>query len=111
MNAKKMPFFTLVVLFALTSLISCGGNDAKVVRNIPTGFVHLPKGGGDWDNGLHYVSWETQISFLDKDGACIYQTGFNNSDFIVKYKNEYYVDEEKLSEMIDIASSTFEQRE
>ena len=75
-----------------------------MVREIPSGFIHLPKGGGNWDNGLHYVSWESQISFLDDDENCIYQTGLDNSDFIVKHKNEYYVNEEKILELIDIVN-------
>ena len=82
-----------------------------MVAKIPSGFVLLPKGGGDWDNGLHYVAWESQISFFDIDENCIYQTGFKNKDFIVKCDNEYYVDEEKLLELINIANATFSQRE
>jgi len=111
MTMKKILCLTLLVALTSLFLISCGGSDAKVVRKIPSGFVHLPKGGGDWNNGLHYVSWESQISFLDSDKNCLYQTGFNNKDFIVKYKNEYYVNEEKLLDLIDTSNSTFEKRE
>jgi hypothetical protein len=110
MNTKKVILVMLVLMISLIFITSCGGSDAKVVRQIPSGFILLPKGGGDWDNGLHYVSWESQISFLDSDENCIYQTGFDNRDFIVKYKNEYYVNEDKILELIDSANSSFEQQ-
>jgi len=120
MNRKKVAIisisFTLVIVLASIYFALDGGrivggsSDAKVVGEIPSGFIHLPKGGGNWDNGLHYVSWETQISFLDANGACIYQTGFDNSDFIVKYKKEYYINEEKFLELMEIASSSAEQK-
>ena len=110
-NMKKIFSLIFITGFVLLLLISCGGNDAKVVKEIPVGFICLPKGGGDWDNGLHYVSWESQISFLDADENCIYQTGFDNSDFIVKYKNEYYVKELKVLELIDIVNSRLEKHD
>lgn len=101
MNMKKAFTIIFLAVLAVLCMTSCTKNDAKVVREIPSGFVQLPKDGGDWDNGLHYVSWESQISFLDGHETCIYQTGFDNSDFIVQYKNEYYVDEAKLLELMD----------
>ena len=106
MNKKffVLIFFLVFTLLLMLFVLSLRDNDAKLVKEIPSGFVQLPKG-GSWDNGLHYVPWESQIAFLDDDENCIYQTGFNNSDFIVKHKNEYYVNEEKLSELIDIVNS------
>lgn len=101
MNIKKACIIIFLAVLFVLCMTSCTGNDAKVVREIPQGFVQLPKDGGDWDNGLHYVSWESQISFLDGNETCIYQTGFDNSDFIVQYENEYYVNEAKLLELID----------
>ena len=114
MDKKK----TIVILISalLVSISLCfllnGGfrvstsNDAKSVREIPRGFVHLPNGGANWDNGMRYILWESQISFLDVDGNCIFQTDISNRDFIVKYKKEYYVNEEQLLGLIDIADST-----
>ena len=112
--AISISFILVIVLISIYFLLdkryqSGGRSDAKTVHKIPSGFTRLPQGGGDWENGLRYVSWESQISFLTADGNCIYQTSFDNRDFIVKYKNEYYVNEKKLSELVDIAASIFEQ--
>lgn len=104
---KKYFALMLFLVFVLFLIPSCKSNDSKTVKEIPSGFVLLPKD-GSWDNGLHYVPWESQIAFLDDDENCIYQTGFDNSDFIVKYKNEYYANEEKLLELIDIVNSQHE---
>lgn len=110
MNYKKILFLPLLLIFALICLTSCGKDDAQVVKQVSPGFVYLSEEMVILENGLHYVSWETQISFLDSEEICIYQTGFDNSDFIVKYKDEYYVNEKKLLELVDIAAISPEQR-
>ena len=120
---KKRVFIILVscalaIVLTLLYLYRDGGHhmgrgsDAKVVREVPVGFIRLSseaipsyKGGGDWDNGMRHVSWESVISFLDVDKECIYQTSYSNSGFIVKYNNEYYVNEAKILELIDIVNS------
>lgn len=121
MNKKKVFFISVsAVLIIVSMYFLLGGgkqmgrsNDAKTVKEVPTGFIPLPKGGGNWESGSHYIFWETEISFsdaeLDAGGVCIYQTNVKNSDFIVKYNNEYYVNEGKLLELIDIADSNFKQ--
>jgi hypothetical protein len=85
------------------------GVDSKAVSELPSGFIPLPLGNEESANGLHYVPWESQISFMDADECCIYQTGFTNSDFIVKFRNEYYVNEEKYLELIEIAGLAAEE--
>ena len=108
---KKKKVIVLLLILAVISaslyMISQGRNDAKMVLKIPFGFVHLQDNLG---NGLTVMPFETQISFLDSDGVGIYSTGFKNSDFIVKYKGEYYVNEEKLLELLDIAAISADQR-
>lgn len=111
--AGLISIILVFMIIALYSLFIRGNqavesSDAKMVREIPEGFVLLPKEGGGWENGLRYVPWESQISFLDANDNCIYQTDFSNSDFIVKYQNEYYVNEEKLSELIEKANVILE---
>jgi len=118
---NKKIFFPLIIaimvaIFAWINLkfpIYQGSDrwvDATVVKKIPLGFIHLEKGGNRQKNGLHYVSWESQISFLDADEICIYQTSFANSDFIVKFKNEYYVNEEIFLELMKVANISSETR-
>lgn len=110
MRKKVLLLFVIiaiVITLALTWFMFYGRNDANMVLKIPSGFVHLQS---NLKNGLSVMPFETQIAFLDADGVGIYQTGFKNSDFIVKYKGEYYVNEEKLLELIDIAAISPEQR-
>ena len=77
---KKRLFiasFLFILVLALGFFIKNGGHhmgkviDAKVVGEVPTGFVHLSpesipsyRGGGNWENGMRHVSWEANISFI-----------------------------------------------
>ena len=103
---NKRVLALLVAILVSMPLLSCQGRDiykgvdAEMVQKIPDGFVLFPNEGDDW----RYVIWENVIAFLDADGVCIYQIGINNSEFIVRYDSEYYVNEEKMSEIIDVAS-------
>jgi len=110
MSKKILLLFAviaIIIILALTWFMFYGRNDANMVLKIPSGFVNLQS---NLKNGLSVMPFETQIAFLDADGVGIYQTDFKNSDFIVKYKGEYYVNEEKLLELIDIAVISPEQR-
>jgi len=107
---KKNSFLLLIVVLSAMCLVACGRDEVKVVRQVPKGFIYLEKGDNNWKNGLHYVFWETQISFVDAGRICIYQTSVKNSEFIVQYKGDYYVNEEKLSELMDIAAISIETR-
>ena len=109
---RKVALLILFLFISLLIIPSCielkdGEFDAETVSEIPLGFVRLPER-SDLDNGLRYIPWETQIAFLDSDGNCVYQTGFNNSEFIVKYQDEYYVNEEKLLELINVVGLQYE---
>lgn len=110
MRKKVLLLFAviaIVIILALIWFVFYGRNDANMVLRVPAGFVHLQS---NLKNGLNVMPFETQIAFLDADGVGIYQTGFKNSDFIVKYNGEYYVNEEKLLELVDIAAISPEQR-
>ena len=100
----KKAFFLLLLITIITLCIpSCGRYDIKVVRQVPSGFISLKEACDSTEGALRYVFWETQLSFLDADDKCIYQTNVNNSDFIVKYRGENYINEEKILELIEIA--------
>ena len=104
MKRKLLLMFISAILIASVLLAATSCDEyPKDVREIPSGFVLLPKG-GYWSDGLYYVIWESQISFLDIYENCIYQTGLDDSGFIVEYKNEYYVNEEKILELLDIVT-------
>jgi hypothetical protein len=92
---KTMGFMLLVLVVVLAACFGFvhGGNDAKIVFDLPPGFVSLDEEMTLSKDALSYVFWESQISFLDTEGTCIYQTSVKNDKFIVKYKGEYYINE------------------
>ena len=109
---KKVFSLLFVIVVISLFIASCEGGDtnmidAKAVREIPQGFISLKK---YEEMGLRWMPFETQITFLDAEDIGIYSTGFDNSDFIVKYNGEYYVYEKKLSEIIEVATIAPEQR-
>ncbi|HNX15146.1 MAG TPA: hypothetical protein PK854_04000 [Oscillospiraceae bacterium] len=104
MKTKKV--FLLIILVALFSfLISCG-SDTKEVKEIPKGFIKLSSRGNYPKNSLSYIFEENQVLFYDADGTCIYQSELSKSDFIVKYQDEYYVNEEKYIELFDLVTDS-----
>ena len=99
---KSIIFMIIIaVVLILVFINAYSRNDFHTVLKLPEKFVHLEKG-GYWGDNLRYVVWETQISFLDTSGITIYQTSITNRDFIVRYKGEIYINEEKYLDMIDI---------
>ncbi len=99
--SKKIIALVLIIIFGVMLISACSGDGVTQVKEIPDGFVRLPDGGEC--EKLSWMGWETQIVFMDKEENCIYQTGFNNSEFIVWYKDAYYVNEEKFNELLDMA--------
>lgn len=106
-KALLIIIVTLIIILASTWYIFVGRYDANIVLKIPNGFVDLQS---NLKNGLDYFAFESQIVILDADGVGIYQTSFKNRDFIVKYKGDYYVNEEKLLEIAEVAAISSEQR-
>jgi hypothetical protein len=99
--------FIIVLSICLTA---CGSDDTKIASKVPTGFISLNEAINNMKGTLRYVTWESQISFLDADNITIYQTGFENRDFIVEYQGDYYVNEQKYLELVEVAKTTMEQR-
>ncbi|MBR5218529.1 MAG: hypothetical protein IKV89_02240 [Clostridia bacterium] len=98
MNAK-IKILISVLAIGLMLISACSSDDVKEVTKVPEGFIRLPEC-GELEN-MSWMGWETQIVFLDEEENCIYQTGFNNSEFIVWYKDDYYVNEEKFKELLE----------
>lgn len=75
-------------------------DDAKKVKEMPEGYISLndaivcclDKLKFEFNDGLATVS--------DENGECLYQTKLSNSDFIVTYKEQYYINEEKFRELL-----------
>ncbi len=103
MNKKRIIIILLILAVVLAVFYGFmrGRNDAKMVFNLPSGFVSLDETIASSDGVLHYVFWESQISFLDSKDTCIYQTSVKNDSFIVKYKGKYYISESKYNELLE----------
>lgn len=103
MNKKTMVciLLVLVVVLAVYYGFVQEGNDAKIVFNLPPGFVSLDETTTLSKDALSYVFLESQISFIDSGGTCIYQTSVKNDKFIVKYKGEYYINESEYNELFE----------
>lgn len=83
--------------------------NAKTVSNLPLGFVSLNDAITSSEGALSYVCWETQISFLDSNETCVYQTDIKDDSFIVKYKGNYYISKSKYNEMLEAVTNDREQ--
>jgi hypothetical protein len=111
MKNKYYLLFVCLSLLIVCFFTSRKDGDVKVVSKIPEGFVSLTELNNRADSILDYVFWESQISFVDTPARiCIYQTYVGNRDFIVKYKGEYYVNEAKYLELIDVTVLAQEER-
>jgi len=104
MNRKRMIFMLLLTLAGVLIMICglvLGRNDARMVFSTPTDFVLLDEAVTASEGSLRYVFWENQISFLDVENVCIYQTSVKDADFIVRYKKKYYINESKYKELME----------
>jgi hypothetical protein len=108
MNKKRITI-TLLVITAVAVLI-CGlvreNNDVKTVFSLPPGFIPLEDVIASSEGVLSCVFWESQISLLNSEGTCVYQTSVRNSNFIVKYNGKNYINEFKYNELLK-ASANF----
>jgi len=111
MKNKSYILLICLSLLPVASLVSCCHADARVVFKVPDGFALLAELDKREDSILDYVFWDSQISFVDTPAKiCIYQEFVGNRNFIVKYKGEYYVNEAKYLELIDVAVLAQEER-
>lgn len=63
-------------------------NDAKEVLKVSDGVIASEELGAV---GMKLLVWETQVSIVEDERDCIYQTSVRNRDFIVKCRGKYYV--------------------
>lgn len=105
-KSRKRISICIIIAIALAmltviSLLAYGINDAKTKLFVPQGFVSLSEWIADSDGAFDYVFWESQISILDAQGKCIYQTDVKDDAFIVKYRGEYFVDQNHISLLME----------
>ena len=79
-----------------------------VVQEVPEGFILLPRV-QQFENGLSFMPWNMHWSVFDINRSEIFSAEILNTDFIVMYEGELYINEEKFLEIYAIADSAFEE--
>ena len=92
---------------------SCQGYesvDTELVYEIPSGFINLKDATEKTKGVMEYIFFEDYFSLVDIDGSSVGGAMVNDSSYIVQYQGEYYVNEEKFLEALEIATVSPEQR-
>lgn len=121
------------ILFTFLFLVACSGNSIQggsgtsmsieerrigqeryfpvLVRTLPSGFIAVESAIEDLESAgaLRFLFWSTNVVFQDIEGVTIFQTDVHDSNFIVIYRNAYYVNEERFLEIAEYAINTSEQ--
>ena len=89
-------------------------NDSRhfpdIVSILPDGFIPLDKAAEESEDVLRALFWSTNFVAYDSEGITIFQTDVKNNDFIVIYKNAYYVNESIFNEIVESATAIYEHR-
>jgi len=109
--AKKSNFIVacLAALIAL-SLISCTNQDAGKANQAPQGFILSSELSAQSGSKLSLSFFDNKIAFMAPGFICIYQTHIEDSDYIIEYEGEYYINEERYLELVEIAALAEEKR-
>jgi len=115
-----ITLFVSIVVIIATHIISIAyyknygqynGGDAKRVSKVPDRFISIENLYDDTNGNL---GWDTvffpQIVFFDSDGVHIYIEYLDNAAFIVRYKDEYYINEFNYENLVFEADMIAEQR-
>ncbi len=100
---RKMAVVSLIFVAVLVLAFELvqGKNDIKTVIILPAEYISLDEAITSSNGIQRYMFWESQISFLDSKGVCVYQTDVKDCDFIVKYKGGYYIDKSMYNKLIE----------
>ena len=127
MKKRKILFIILIlfvniVIIVVTHIISIqyykyygqyNGGDAKCVYKLPDGYISI-ENEKFYNDAKGILNWNTiffpQIIFNDADNISIFVTYLDADWFIVRYKNEYYIDELMYDKLIYDANIIAEQR-
>lgn len=86
------------------------GVKPTVVDNVPEGYVYLNDVSTQYGDLITTGFFESQIYVLDLDGNNIKQTSISDSNFLVQHKNDLYVNESEIKELMPLAEQAFERR-
>jgi len=79
------------------------------VNVLPDGFVPLDEAIYDFRDYVRHLFWQTEIVFISplESTNVIAYAKLADSKFIVIYNNEFYVDEEKINEILNYVRNKF----
>ena len=112
MNIKSLLLPCSIILLSF-SLTSCKDGDVKVVSKVPDGFISFNELDNYADNILRCFLWENNVVFSlegEDNFPTLYQASIRDSDVIVRYQEEYYINEAKFLELTKIAIIAREER-
>jgi len=96
----------ITLLFAGSFLlVSCNDRNA-----LPDGFIRLYDAAEKAEGVMSYSFFEDYFSLIDIDGHSVGGSLVTDSSLLVRYQDEYYVNEEKFLEAMEIAKVSPEQR-
>lgn len=81
-----------------------------IVQYSPDGFITLDSALEGIGGVLTTLFWSTNFVVQDSEDITIFQTGVRDNNFIVIYKNAFYINEGMFNEIAKYATDIFEQR-
>ena len=85
---------------------SYNGISPAKVNNVPDGYMRIADVRQKYGSVITVLPFEAMICVLDVDNNNLYQTGISDSDFVVEYKNDLYVNMAKINELLPEAQKT-----
>jgi len=124
MNKRKILFIPIITLVIIAIIIATHilsikyylfygqyDEDAKRVYRVPEeSYISIKNLKEDTNDKLRWVFDHGVISFFDSDSMVIYRASSNNNWFIVRYKDEYYINAFMYDDLIITANIIAEQR-
>jgi len=97
----------LVLLFLCCYKPIIREGNVKRVSSLSTGFIPLEEAEASSEGILEFFFGETQVTVvaLKKKRVHIYQTDLKDANFIVIYKEKYYINESTFHELMNIANT------
>ena len=107
----KFIIFILLGLSACSGDFSTGSRDTDsgitTVNVVPSGFIALDTAVYELGGILRVLGWSDNIVFMDIEDVNIFQMSFANEEFIVRYRGEFYVNEKRFLEIVEVASNIY----
>ena len=109
----------LIILLAMIFLfmVSChemdgadNESDKEMIEDLPLGFVNLDDAAASAEGIMTYSFFEEYFSLVDMDGYSVGGSLVTDSSLIIRLQGQYYVNEGKFLDALEVAKISPEQR-